>query len=179
MNTHGLPLGRYASEFGECSEDCGPGKMHKRVFCISDGGPVSPDQCPEDLKPFDEDDCDNNCTMAAEGSGDNATEVEAWLESPPDFVFRLLRENVSTMRIGGSLGKMAAERERREKNWQRRRRELPGGGGRRRRDRERREKDLEKKKVLKKGRWIMEMAVGAVMVPLLTVRMAATLPRRR
>ena len=78
------------------------------------------------------------------------------------------------------MGKMAAERERREKNWQRRRRELPGGGGgRRRRDRERREKDLEKKKVLKKGRWIMEMAVGAVMVPLLTVRMAATLPRRR
>ena len=53
--------------------------MHKRVFCISDGGPVSPDQCPEDLKPFDEDDCDNNCTMAGEGSGDNATEVEALL----------------------------------------------------------------------------------------------------
>ena len=79
------------------------------------------------------------------------------------------------------MGKMAAEREMREQKWQRRKRGLPGGGGggRQRRDRERREKDLEKKKVLKEGRWIMEMAVGAVMAPLLMGRMAATLPRRR
>ena len=82
---------RYASSFGDCSEKCGPGKMSRRVFCIKvlpiyllidflrnaskDGSPVAPTDCPEDLKPLEEDDCDNNCTISDDGSGDNATEV--------------------------------------------------------------------------------------------------------
>ena len=36
---------------------------------------MSPTECPEDLKPLEEDDCDNNCTISEDGSGDNATEV--------------------------------------------------------------------------------------------------------
>ena len=36
---------------------------------------MAPTECPEDLKPLEEDDCDNNCTISDDGSGDNATEV--------------------------------------------------------------------------------------------------------
>ena len=36
---------------------------------------MAPTECPEDLKPLEEDDCDNNCTISEDGSGDNATEV--------------------------------------------------------------------------------------------------------
>lgn len=68
-------LFRYTSSFGDCSEDCGPGKFSRRVFCIKDGAPVAPSECPEDLQPLEEEDCDNNCTVTAEASGDNATEA--------------------------------------------------------------------------------------------------------
>ena len=51
-------------------------KVFDDVKCIfKDGSPVSPTECPEDLKPLEEDDCDNNCTISEDGSGDNATEV--------------------------------------------------------------------------------------------------------
>ena len=45
------------------------------MHLLKDGSPVAPTECPEDLKPLEEDDCDNNCTISEDGSGDNATEV--------------------------------------------------------------------------------------------------------
>ena len=45
------------------------------MHSLKDGSPVAPTECPEDLKPLEEDDCDNNCTISEDGSGDNATEV--------------------------------------------------------------------------------------------------------
>lgn len=66
----------YASSFGSCSEDCGPGKMNRRVFCIKDGEPVSPTECPEDKKPMEETDCDNLCEDASGDGSGNGTATD-------------------------------------------------------------------------------------------------------
>ena len=67
----------YASSYSACSEDCGPGKMARKVFCLGgEGEPVSPDQCPEDVQPLEEADCDNQCEEASSGNGTAEAEAE-------------------------------------------------------------------------------------------------------
>ena len=62
----------YSSSWDTCSEECGGGKINRIVFCIKDGKPVGPDQCQEDLKPFEEKDC--NTDACPEASGDEEAE---------------------------------------------------------------------------------------------------------
>ena len=71
----------FASDWGACSVSCGEGggQKFRKVFCISGeaGEPVAPDQCQEDLKPFEEDKCnDEPCEKEQEegsgGSGDGS-----------------------------------------------------------------------------------------------------------
>ena len=63
----------YASSWSTCSAECGGGKMTRKVFCIKDGEAAAPDQCQEDLKFMEEDDCNADaCPEASgEGSGDS------------------------------------------------------------------------------------------------------------
>ena len=59
----------YVSSCGTCSEECGPGTCTRKVFCIKDGQPVAPTDCPEDLKPLEEEECDNLCEESGSGAG--------------------------------------------------------------------------------------------------------------
>ena len=75
----------YVSTCGTCSEECGPGKCTRKVFCIKDGQPVDPTDCPEDLKPLEEEECDNLCEESGSGN-DTATDTgeceyyeDAWI----------------------------------------------------------------------------------------------------
>ena len=38
------------------------------MFCIKDGQPVAPTECPEDLKPLEEEECDNLCEESGSGN---------------------------------------------------------------------------------------------------------------
>ena len=59
----------YTSSWDTCSQDCGSGTRNRIVYCIKEGKPVAPDQCQEDLKPFEEQDC--NTESCPEASGDD------------------------------------------------------------------------------------------------------------
>ncbi len=64
----------FASSWSTCSAECNGGKMNRKVFCIKDGKPVAPDQCQEDLKFLEEDDC--NQDSCPEASGEEAEPCE-------------------------------------------------------------------------------------------------------
>eukprot|EP00094_Tigriopus_californicus_P005670 TCALIF_05465-PA protein Name:"Similar to Ppn Papilin (Drosophila melanogaster)" AED:0.16 eAED:0.17 QI:0/0/0/0.82/0.81/0.82/34/0/2463 len=66
-----------ASQWGPCSKDCGGGQKRRKVFCIKDDEPVAPDQCPSDLKPFEEDDCNKDDCEEASGDGESPEEEGA------------------------------------------------------------------------------------------------------
>lgn len=66
----------FASSYSTCSAECGGGKMTRKVFCIKDGKPVAPDQCQEDQKFVEEDDCNKDPCPEASGDGEDQSECE-------------------------------------------------------------------------------------------------------
>ena len=70
----------YASSWGSCSQECGGGKKTRKVFCIKGGKAVAPDQCVEDQKFMEEDDCNEapcgESSGIGEGSGGTDDECE-------------------------------------------------------------------------------------------------------
>ena len=66
----------FASSWSSCSAECGGGKMTRKVFCIKDGEPAAPDQCPEDMKFMEEDDCGIDPCPEASGDATDETECE-------------------------------------------------------------------------------------------------------
>ena len=107
--------------------------MARRVFCVKDGAPAAPSECPEDLKPLEEDDCDTNCTLSADGSGDNATEVTSGLALRSLFVKVDTGEEeeceyYDDWWIFGADGSGSGEEEEEEETKKRRRRQAEGSG---------------------------------------------------
>jgi hypothetical protein len=67
----------YASSWGACSQECGGGKKTRKVFCIKAGKAVAPDQCAEDQKFMEEDDCNEAPCGETSGLGEGTPDAAA------------------------------------------------------------------------------------------------------
>ncbi len=63
---------------GPCSAECDGGKQTRKVFCIAGSGePVAPDECPEDMRPMEEVDCNQQeCEEMKEDEDEGGDEDE-------------------------------------------------------------------------------------------------------